>query len=189
MKLKQIVVILLLIVNCCYFANIVKLPEGGYRPRYPKFKLAKKPYLFQPGDLIDTNAIYLRKLKGKLINSTENINEQSDTIYSFWRFFSNGRAFGNSFNHYPTNIDINDIWSGTIGYYKLENEKIYLELFVPIGGDGGYDMIIGSVRNDTIRFFKRKSNIYGYLSKFGKDTLVLIKTKEPWMKLWAEPDW
>ena len=87
--------------SCCCLYNIQRLPEGGYRPRCPNFELAKNPYYIKSGDVIDTNAIYLSKSKNdirqrilpKYIEMIEDSEEmKSDTVYGFYRFFSNGRA-------------------------------------------------------------------------------------------------
>lgn len=201
MNKNILAVVIPIITGCCFFANTIKLPEGGFRPRCPNFKLGRKPYQLKPGDCIDTNAIYLYKKNNiaecfskDFLDEIKNSNDpkirqqaEADSVYSFWHFFSNGRAVGNGTFHYPTNLDLNNIWSGTIGYYKLDGNEITLETYEPVGS-GGYDMVVGKITNDTILFYKRLSFLYGFRPMVG-DSDFIVKTKEPWMKFWEPPDW
>lgn len=174
----------LLFCNCgSILSNTKRLPAGGFRPIRPNFSLAKEPYHLHEGDLIDTNAIYLSTNK----NDRTDL-ELGNTMYSFYRFFQNGRLVRNhSGTHFPKNFDINNVNSGTIGYYKLEKNEITVEIFVPIGS-GGYDKIVGEIKNDTIRFNKRLSWIYGFPPRINS-TSFLYKVKDPSWRFYGYPDW
>jgi len=172
-------------VNGCCFTQLKHLPEGGFRPKKPDFTFARAPYNNIENRQIDTCAIYISK---SINDYPKEIS--GDTLYTFYRFFRNGRAY-NSFtvvNHYPTNSDINNFRTGLIGYYKIENDNLLSEFFVPING-GQYRIKYNKIRGDSLVFLGQEINGRFYYNSPKSPPSVLVKVKEPWMKFEAQPDW
>jgi hypothetical protein len=156
--------------GCCYFfSNVKRLPEGGERPICPCFSLAKKPYHLIEGDLIDTNAIYISRVK----NIMPNI--KIDSLYKFIRFFQNGRFCGNAgpLDHFPDDDDINNLNSCFIGYYKLDGINVVIETFSDLDG-GAFTKRVGKIENNVIKFARYRDYYKVIDSEF---------------RFWAKPDW
>ncbi len=174
----------LLFISSCFLTGIKPLKEGGFRPKKPKFKFTDVVRDFS-STIIDTQAIYISK--------RQNFNQEfikGDSLYTFYRFFSSGQAYNSQLvkNHFPTIKDMNNLHTGLIGYYKLFNDEIVAEFFVPINF-GQYRIMYGKVFKDSIVFLKyqfrgRPLTRYNY-----DEPITLIKAKEPWMIFYAKPDW
>jgi hypothetical protein len=187
-KLCLLGCVILCIFICC--AQYVWLKEGGFRPKKPHFSFVKKPYHWQQGDLIDTNAIYLSKEKNPMPKYIA-----GDTLYGFHRFFSNGQVYARSqaLNHFPTNFDINDFQTGVIGYYKLNGKEIQAEFYRPVANyNGEYFIYFAEINGDTLLVYgcEKPSHVFGLTEKETfEPPEILLKIKEPWMQFYAKPDW
>jgi hypothetical protein len=162
--------------------------RGGWRPVFPCYSFARNPYRLRQGDPIDTDAVYLRVSTNDLKDYSadflallEKDHVEADSLYSFWRFYSNGRAFGGNAYHPLTNFDINNLNGGEAGYYRLAGTKIVIEYFVPVEM-GGYVKVVGEIAGDTLTMYDRDTQ-YGHLPSF------YHKLKEPWMAFVNKPDW
>jgi hypothetical protein len=123
----------------------------GYRPKKPKFELAKPPYQLKKSDLIDTNAVYVEE-------ATIYYGSGPRKEEFFIRFFSNGRCFFGSHAALKTKLTLQDMNNingyGGIGYYRLEGEKLKMEEF-RVGGQFGntpyYNKGINAIiKSDTL---------------------------------------
>ncbi|MDQ7918054.1 hypothetical protein RBU60_10735 [Mesonia sp. MT50] len=128
---------MVLSLSSCGFCNILSKQfyytgEGGVRPGKNKFELAKTPYLLKEQDLIKTNAIYqfcYSWNEKELIYQKTNCNHINAKI-SFIRFFKNGRFLMNDLSTGKDSLEqYNNLKSGKIGYYKIEEKELILEYY------------------------------------------------------------
>ncbi len=140
-----------------------------YRPKHPKFKILKQPFI--KNGLIDTNHLYIDIAK---------TNYGGDDLVGFYGFFGNGRMLVtggkkndilNIVNY--TNSLVNATW---IGYYTTKGDKIKLEYFVPSEG-GEYETMHGIIKKDTIIFME---TIRGGASLFSKEVRSDTLIKSPY---------
>jgi len=133
------------------FKNYYYTLEGNIRPKKPKFSLAKYPYQLKRTDVIDTNSVYIREEKTRRIDNTVYIH------YSFYRFFSNGKALrGSSFDIFPSLDNFNSVKGSSMNYYKIENNKLIIEYFVNSPHSNGYyGFHTSQIINDSIQYYKR----------------------------------
>ncbi len=103
---------------------------GSDRPVRNRFKSAKNnPNLILNKQLsrntvfTKTDSIYIKNVKTK--------KEKLHIVYSFLRFFDNGQFIDGTIKdlNLPLN-DYNNLKSGIIGYYEIQNNKILYEYFL-----------------------------------------------------------
>ena len=197
---KYLVIFLFVFLSC---TNIKNLNEGGVRPkRKANFEFSKNPFsLGKNNSIIDTTAIYLCISQNNMLSENteyhdssqiaflENINvpeylihrKPPDSLYHFYRFFSNGRVFiSKVLNHFPSIEEQNNLRTGLIGYYKLEGNQLIVEEFFPINF-GQYVKLYGTVKQDTI-IFNKSDVLHPSDDKY-------IKTKKQGIFLYSAPDW
>ncbi len=127
--------------------------DGGIRPQKKRFKLLKEAnkvdYYNNIGNyLIDTNVVYINK------SSVDSIDQ-----FIYFRFFSNGRVlYGYPSTTRPNVTDVNNLNSGAIGYFKIENNHIYIEIFGLVFGDCQYITYCGIIKSDSIVLYKARLN-------------------------------
>ncbi|HEX8577896.1 MAG TPA: hypothetical protein VF677_16545 [Flavobacterium sp.] len=174
--------ILVTFISCnSYYQN----KNGGYRPKRPKFELAKLPYRLKNNDVIDTNAVYVEE--AIIYYSTEARKEEF-----FMRFFSNGRfCMGIARAKKLTLEDLNGKYDyNRIGYYKLQGNNLEMETFT-VGGQFGdtpyYDKMYAIIQNDSILFVREDVNEVNFsvAKKEGRSFYVRRKVKG----LTGTPDW
>ena len=151
-KLAFIISLSFLLVNCISFYHH---PKGGFRPKKPKFSLAKEQFIYS--NKIDTIAIYTR---------LDTLKYGKNKSVSFLKLYNNGRQF-------ESNMDVNSLITKStfrpldIGYYIIKKDSIYIENFIvnPMNKyDTKYVKETGVIKKDTIflnnRFIKEKKDIY-----------------------------
>jgi hypothetical protein len=113
-KILIYILLLSLISSCVFIRN-----DCGMRsPKTYFFKILKKNEFKLDTIILNTNGVYYSM---RTINS-------SDTIYSFKRFFKNGRYFGGgSRNGLSDNKVLNSTCNGNYGHYILKNDTIIVE--------------------------------------------------------------
>lgn len=85
------------------------------------FKLHKREGLKVDTSLVKTNGVYISE-----------INTNGKTIYTFARFFENGRVyFSCDYCSYPSDKDFNNLKYGSYGYYIIKNGEVKIETFEP----------------------------------------------------------
>lgn len=94
---------------------------GGKRPKYPRFKLAK--------------------VINKQNTGLEGVYKRNSGRAEWFRFFKDGRVFKGS------NNDYNNLKTGFVGYYILNNVNIKIELLQARQGYG-YTTIEGILKKD-----------------------------------------
>lgn len=168
--------------------------NDGYRPRKSNFEFAKLPYKLKKEDLIDTNSVYITEV-------TFDYNKPYVEEH-FLRFFSNGRYFSGSPEVFETKLSLNQFNNynkfGSIGYYKLHDDKLEVESYrVTLGGARGntgfYTKNHGYIRNDSIFLFYNLSNrntetqIITYPIPNEKNCKIYVRRKI--VGLTGTPDW
>ncbi|HEX8576692.1 MAG TPA: hypothetical protein VF677_10415 [Flavobacterium sp.] len=157
--------------------------NGGYRPKKPKFEMAKSPYQLKSNNIIDTSAVYVEEAS---INNNELRKE------FFMRFFSNGRfCMGIADAEKLTLEDLNGKYDyNRVGYYRLEGKKLKMETF-KVGGQFGdtpyYDKMYAIIQNDSILFVREDVNEVNFsvAKKEGRSFYVRRKVQG----LTGTPDW
>ncbi|WP_452220196.1 hypothetical protein [Lacinutrix salivirga] len=154
MEWKKLVIICLLL-SCISCISFYRHPEGGFRPKKPKFSLDKEVFNFN--NKIDTLAIYTK---------TDTLKYGKYKSVFYFKFYNNGRYFENGFK---PNVGINksNLYPTTIGYYNTYNDSIKLEFFW-IDATNVYDteyvLLNGIIKGDTLifdnRFVKGDKDIY-----------------------------
>jgi hypothetical protein len=147
-----------LLVSC---TKGVWLAEGVYRPKHPKFKILKYPFI--KNNFIDSEHFYLSR---KYYDGISYI--------GCYGFYNNGQMI----NTGGKESDINSILMTSnsfttaprVGYYTTEGDKIKFEYFVP--GDGGqYETREGIIKKDTIILME--TVILLFKKEVRNDTLVI----------------
>ncbi len=133
--------------------------KGAYRPNKPNFEFSKSPYQLKKDDLIDTNSVYVAEVKFDY--------KKPYVEEHFIRFFSNGRFFTGTPEVFETKLGLNEFNNynkfGSIGYYRMQNNRLEIESYkVTLGGARGntgfYSKYYGYIRNDSIFLFYDLSN-------------------------------
>lgn len=134
--------------------------------------------------IIDFNSIYISQYIG--VNAGHN---KIDTAYFFKRFWPTGQVFlSYGQDHYPTNDEINNLRSGMIGYYKIEDSILVTEIFIPWQG-GTYDVTYAKIKGDSLIFYERESGLFFGLTNEKIENSVWVRAINMNIKLWAKPDW
>lgn len=175
-------------------SSIFYFKEGGYRAKKPQYHCLSPDRDSDMFKLIDTASIYVEKTLYSgwpyIPNYIDEFTE-GDTIYKFFRFFSNGKFYTNvkMSNRFPTNEDINFFYQGVIGSYCVKGSSLSIYFFTVSDG-GSYETYYGNIYHDSIQFKERRNNIF-YLPLKNKfdDPFTIVRIKEPWMKFWAQPAW
>ena len=187
MKNKFLLILLMLISISCA-TNLKRLPEGGLRPKTPKFKLAKTPFKLT-SDVIDTNTVYYELELDRDFRIA-----YFDTLFYFYRFFSNGRVYvSKTFYKIPTDdADYNELKSGNIGYYRIESgNNLTIETFESTNF-GKFVIRYGTIKGDSIIIQSEDySKLYFGLKEHRMDIedFNLLKLKSPKINLYSKPDW
>ena len=177
-----VLIIFFTFIGCkSYYQN----QNGGYRPKNPKFELAKSPYQLKRNDLIDTNAVYVE-------DATIYYGQEARKEEFFMRFFFNGRfCMGIARAKKLTLEDLNGKYDyNRIGYYKLKENNLEMETFT-VGGQFGdtpyYDKMYAIIKNDSILFVRKDVNEvdFSVAKKEGKSFYVRRKVEG----LTGTPDW
>lgn len=177
MNLIVKIIIFHIFFNAC--TQIVHLPEGGIRPKNPKFSLSKKVCKLNNLKLIDTTTIYI----GKFFSGIN-----LDTLYYFLRFFNNGRVYASTLlDRFPDNDDVNNFKKGMIGYYVINGTDITIEIFYP-QNFGQYKIENGKIKGDTLIFYKEKQNLF-FTYTSNEISKILVKFRKPGLILQSRPDW
>jgi len=159
--------------------------NGGYRPKSPKFELAKPPYQLNVNNVIDTNAVYVKEAT-IYYSSGARIEE------FFMRFFSNGRfCMGIANAKILTLEDLNGKYDyNRIGYYRLEGKRLNMETFT-VGGQFGdtpsYDKMYAIISNDSILFVNEDKNQIDFSAAKKEARSIYIRRKVE--GLTGTPDW
>jgi len=160
--------------------------SGGFRPRRPNFELAKKQYTLLDNYQIDTNAVYIEVWPYSFTG---------DTSYIFYRFFHNGKVYvSKRYTKMPNNNgQFNDLQSGLIGYYTIENgNELIIEIFEPNNTGNQYEWYYGKVMGDSIIFDQEDSHLFFIRTKKKLKEYHIIKLSKynpSWLKLNSQPDW
>ncbi len=187
MNVKCFLILLMVVMVSCA-TNLKRLPEGGFRPKIPNFKLAKLPFKLK-NNVIDTNTVYYELELDRDFRIS-----YFDTSFYFYRFFSNGRVYvSKMFYKIPTDdADYNELKSGYIGYYKIEdNNKLIIETFEPINL-GKFVIRYGTIKGDSIIIHSEDNSklFFGLTdAKMDIEDLSLVKLKSPKINLYSKPDW
>ncbi len=183
---KYIIINIFIIFVSCFITKIKPLKEGGFRPKRSKFEFTHFNNKSKCQG-IDTNAIYITKH----LNIHKELSP-GDTVYKFYRFFPEGQAYNSLLGktHFPTVKEINNLYTGLIGYYKIEGKKIYTEFFEPFGF-GEYRIAEGEIVGDSIVFYSKYTRGWGRSGGIKNDEPLFIirKSKEPWMIFYSKPNW
>lgn len=166
---KELVIICLLftLVSCISFYHH---PKGGFRPKKPKFSLAKEKFKYNK--LIDTLAVYV---------NIDTIKYGNYKRISYLKFFGDGRFFKNSTKS-NEEINIKNLIPGAVGYYNTTNNNtIITEHFSVDYYDKNNTQYIkqkGEIKNDTI-FVKNNIN-KSYTETCVKQKLNFVPEPSNW---------
>ncbi|QXP58654.1 hypothetical protein [Olleya sp. HaHaR_3_96] len=155
----------LLCVSCNSF---YQHPEGGFRPKKPKFSVNKNNFSFNTK--IDTLAIYAN------IDTLKY--GQNASVY-FYKFFNNGNCFLKSFDA-KKHITKTELKPGFIGHYQSNNNGIEIEIYnVNVRTQSGnYETQKGIIKGDSLilenQFIDGKQDI------FIKQTLDFLPVSSNW---------
>jgi hypothetical protein len=146
--------------------DILKKYESYQRPK-SKFKLYKKNKIAEHKALkvlpIDTNAVYVSGMFDKY---------QNDTIYTYFRFFSNGEVFlSHEYISFPTEQEFNDLSYGKWGMYTVKEGELIMEIFVR-GFPSVYWYNYAKIESEKLKFYKR------IVGKWDKHTEFINFVKE-----------
>lgn len=169
-----LIALLFLLAGC---RNTVSISEHRCAPRKPTFTISPPESPYGRGEGIDFDAVYCTSL-------TSNKWNVSGTVYRYYRFWPNGRVLSRHIAHPPTGEDAEDFSDGHIGYYRLNNRRVTIELFVPDSGtmNWGYETIEARLADNVleeteIRLGERTAETLFPYSKLRLDGLR------------REPDW
>lgn len=158
-----------------------ELPDGGIRPKKLKFSFAKHPYHLTDSSLIDTNAVYL-ELSTNVYYGTKHV----DSSYIVHRFWDNGKLFiSYAYEHKPSDTECNNATYGLIGYYKIVEKEITMEIYTT-EDHGSYNFYYGEIYGDRIilTHWKPRAALNWKLRLNPYE--VLTKHK---VRLTSRPDW
>lgn len=132
-ELKTLIIPLFLFLTSCshYIVN-----DAGYTrpPKNYKFSFKKNSAKLTNNEVIDTTVVYYLHNSNYYRNSDEYKNSEH-----YIRFYSDGKFKLQGTKEVPKVEDINDINKGIIGYYKLKERVIKLQIYGDI--NGGSDQI------------------------------------------------
>jgi hypothetical protein len=150
MRKILISIISLLLFNSCI--SLYKNENGNERPKNPRFKLSK---------IINKDNTGLEGL----------YREQNQGGYYF-RFFKNGRVFLSGYK------DFNQLNTGYIGYYTLQESELKIEILYATQGYS-YWLLKGTLIHDKIKFYKvSKKNPKHFDGSYSRID-VKLQTLEP----------
>ena len=110
---------------------------GSDRPKNNKFKLAKNKINEDSNLLININKIYTR-IDSSYFKHPKTKKTNLFVTKSFLRFFKSGKVIEGTTKNLSNGLkDYNDLKSGIIGYYKLNEDKITIEQFLVSSSDCG----------------------------------------------------
>jgi len=115
--------------------------------------------LLKEGIHVDTNKI---KVDGVYIVSYPCVQPMkcSDSVYSFYRFFKNGRVFmSNIYCSFPNKEELNDLEYGNYGYYKIDNDNLIVEARNSGGGGSFYYHDYFKIEENNLIFYAYKKRI------------------------------
>lgn len=96
-----------------------------FKKKHFRFKLLKKEGLNIDTALVRTDGIYI-------LRTTANFEFGSDSVFYFYRFFSNGKAYMScQYCSFPCSNELNDLGYGVYGEYKVEDSLVVIETFAP----------------------------------------------------------
>lgn len=158
--MKYIIIILILFSTAC--SRGVWTSSDTYRPKKQNFSLTGQS--FKSNALLSTNRLY-RATKPFL-------NYDGKVFISFMGFYGDGKLIFSSTeqNQLLAVAEKNSLESAsTIGRYTTDQQKISVELFLPMDG-GTYNRVEGIIKKDSIILFRRISTLFKRETR--ADTLV-----------------
>ena len=149
--------ILVILIFICFISckNYYINEKGGYRPKKANFEFAKTPYILKKEDMIDTASVYVSE-------GTVLYGEELRKRTSYIIFLSNGRCYlgRNDRGKSELSLEVLNNFNGygSIGYYRINNDKIKIESYeVTLGGARGntgyFVKNSGYIKNDVIYLF------------------------------------
>ena len=150
-----IINVIFLLSSCCIQKNYYTTEYGSKRPKKNKFKILKTEGKLESA-FFDENSIYTRidSVYGK--NPKTGLTKLSITK-SFKRFFKTGQYIQGTIkdSNLPLN-DYNNLKSGIIGYYKIQDDKILYEYFLVTAHNcGDYYKSESRIIGDSIVGYKK----------------------------------
>ncbi len=151
-KLVGLILVSVLVSSCCVPVlqkQFYTTEYGSHRPIKSKFSLSKNPYQLKKGDHIYTDCIYKSSF-------TMDGSEKKDYTV-FLRFFANGRFLRDVLKNDSSPVDqYNNLKKGSVGYYKVEGDKIFLEEFMVGAHDcGKYHIYSLKIMDDSIEDYEK----------------------------------
>ncbi|MGZ4160493.1 MAG: hypothetical protein ACXVNF_06825, partial [Neobacillus sp.] len=138
--------------------------EGGIRPKKDNFFSYKKSaYQLADTTLIDTNSIYIASL---------GVMDDLKTYYAYYRFYSSGQLIVRMTDHEPTLEEINNIKTGTVGYYKINSRKKLKLEYLGVLYNGKCELRYAKFdqNGDILIYDLNPSVFYGWVPKNSKTT-------------------
>lgn len=128
------------LISCSHYV----INDAGYTrpPKNYKFSYKKKSAKLISNKFIDTTVIYYLHNSDYYRNSSEYKNSDH-----YIRFYSDGKLKLQGTKEYPKVEDINNINKGLVGYYKLKNNVIKLQIYGDI--NGGSDQLEFGIIDDN----------------------------------------
>ena len=174
MKQKNTLILLVigtLLISSCF---LIRNDCGMRNPKTYNFRILKKNKLKIDSNVIKTNGVYMNFY----------VDQQGDSIYSFKRFFENGRYFsGGTRKNPPTNEYLNNTCSGSYGHYVLKNDTIIVETH---NASAGYVFHYYKVNNSEIKLIGSKHRKFD--AKYSPHSEG-IKFKFQKVNLYSKSDW
>ena len=157
--------VFLLSISCVSF---YQHPEGGFRPKKPKFSVTKNDFSFNTK--IDTLAIYV---------NIDTLKYGKNANVYFYKFFNNGNCFLKSFDP-KTKLTKTELKPGFIGRYQSNNNGIEIEIYnVNVRNQSGnYETQKGTIKGDSL--ILENQFITGKHDVFVKQTLDFVPLSSNW---------
>lgn len=156
--------------------------EGALRPRKDNyFSYKKHPFNLADTSIIDTNCIYVRYV-GLLF--FEKVGGKIDSIphcHVHYRFYSTGQMNTVLTDTFPKVNEVNNPNIGSVGYYKIKNDKVYLQW---MNAQGGRTKEMGIIKNGELLLYDKTDTFYPKLKKPEHYKKIEVKGMK-----YVKPDW
>ena len=146
--------ITLILSNCC-LPKIQKkfytTEYGSNRPLKNKFKLAKKTTINNVNLITEKNIVYT-KIDSIYLKNVKTKKTELKIIKTFERYFKTGHYIRGTVKNFSSPLnDFNNLKSGVVGYYKIQDNKIQHEYFLVTAHNcGAYYNTESKIIDDSI---------------------------------------
>jgi hypothetical protein len=167
---------------------VVKIPydyrvldSGHYWPKNDKWTVRPEAnQLHYIDKALDFNAVYL---------NTYPPHDESCFTYRFWK---NGRMIAKNMRNPPSIEDVDDLRGSYLGYYRIENGYVIVEIYGPVAppiGRGGYSKRTYDITDEGLLWISKQSTRWNYEDMSNWDKKQRLFVRYPIEGMESEPFW